>query len=86
MTAPALDKVTALLVHFDEQCWPRRVGDSVDVDEIEHRLRHGDPTRADLLFAASVMRAYTELTRAEPKKFIRTSEALEAACRAGANP
>jgi hypothetical protein len=44
-------------VHLDNgTVWPVNVGD------IEWRLRYGEPTRSDLLIAASVLAIYTQMT------------------------
>ena len=45
-------------VVFDDMTWPRIHG---GIDDLERALRYGEPTRADLLTAASVLAAYTAL-------------------------
>jgi hypothetical protein len=42
---------------FDGMCWPN----PDDPDEKEWRLRHGTPTEADRMWAASVIGAYRQL-------------------------
>jgi len=58
-------KVTKRSVHFDEMTWPRALED--DNDSVQWRLRYGIPTKEDLLFAASVMAAYTALVYKKQK-------------------
>ena len=52
-------------VSFDGMAWPRYLEDNDD--SVEWRLRYGNPTRADLLYAASVMAAYTALVGSTEK-------------------
>ena len=80
MTAPVLDRISATHVNFSETCWPRRLGDSVEVNEIHDRLQYGTTTRTDLLFAAEVLRAYSALLRTNGKGRETVARALVSAC------
>lgn len=45
-------------IHFDNgTTWPN----PTELDELDHVLRYGEPSREDLLMAASVVSAYTAL-------------------------
>lgn len=44
-------------VHFDDMTWPH----PHDPTDVEWRLRYGEPTRSDLLVAASYIGAYRQL-------------------------
>jgi arylsulfatase A-like enzyme len=44
-------------VNFDGTCWPN----PLDPNEIEWKLRYGEPTKAELLQAASFVSAYKQL-------------------------
>jgi hypothetical protein len=48
-------------VHFGEMVWPRAV--EPDDDSVQWRLRYGPqpPSQSDILYAASVMSAYSAL-------------------------
>ena len=48
---------------FDGMVWPN----PNDPNEVQWRLRYGKPTREDILFAASVMSAYSQLV-ADPQR------------------
>lgn len=51
--------------HFNGMNWPcpcERMG------ELEHSLRYGNPTKSDLLLAASVLSAYGQMVRDPAKK------------------
>lgn len=43
-------------VRINDTTWPYHI--EKDEDSVQWRLRYGNPTREDLLFAASVMSAY----------------------------
>lgn len=51
--------------HFDGMCWPRPCD---ALDEVQHRLRYGTPSRSDLLVAAEVIAAYDALVNAPERK------------------
>jgi len=53
-------------VRFDGMCWPN----PLDPNEIEWKLRHGEPTREELLQAASFLGAYKQLLRDSQKVVI----------------
>lgn len=44
-------------LHFDGMAWPN----PLDPNEVQWRLRYGEPTLMDRMFAASVMNAYHQL-------------------------
>lgn len=50
-------------IQIKDTVWP----DPNDPDEVEWRLRHGTPTRSDLLIAASFMHAYRTLVHQKAK-------------------
>lgn len=52
-------------VCFDGMTWPLP---GSRLDEVEHRLRCGGVTRADLLLAASVMHAYRQMVADSTKQ------------------
>jgi hypothetical protein len=54
-----------LHAHFDFMAWPLP---NAKAGEIEWRLRHGQATQSDLLFAASVMSAYRQMVNDPVKK------------------
>lgn len=49
---------------FDEMTWPMP---SERLDEVEHTLRYGEPSRSDLLKAASVIAAYRQMV-SDPRR------------------
>lgn len=49
-------------IHFDEMCWP------LPSPDLEWRLRYGNPSRDDLLGAASFVAAYAALLRKSDKR------------------
>ena len=51
--------VSKRFVHFDEMTWPRALED--DNDSVQWRLRYANPNREDIIYAASVMAAYSAL-------------------------
>lgn len=50
---------------FDTMAWPRP---DVAMAEIEWRLRHGTPSKADIMAAASVISAYRQMVFDPEKK------------------
>lgn len=55
----------SLWLNFGEMAWP---APGERMDEIEHALRYGTPSRKDVLAAASIIAAYRELVNAPRKK------------------
>lgn len=51
---------------FSEMTWPIHIED--ENDSVQWRLRYGEPSREDILFAASVMQAYAELVESPSRK------------------
>lgn len=51
--------IGATYVSFSEMCWPRAGGEALE--EVQWRLRYGEPTKSDLMHAAQVMGAYRAL-------------------------
>lgn len=45
---------------FDDMSWPCP---GQRLNEIEHALRYGEPTKSELMVAASVLSAYSDLVR-----------------------
>ena len=54
-------KMTKRTAYFDGMCWPRAM--EPEDDSVQWRLRYGPqpPSREDVLYAASVMSAYTAI-------------------------
>lgn len=67
-----------MYVHFDGMVWPH----PSDPHETEWLLRYGDPTKPDLLLAASYISAYRQLVwdsqRVRNKKIRALRDAVEA--------
>lgn len=59
-------KVTPFSVHFDGMSWPRP-GDDTDPD-LEWVMRYAQPSRSDMLRAASIIAAYRELLTCTDRK------------------
>lgn len=52
-----LRKVNGSYLHFGGMTWPN----PLDPNEVQRKLRFGEPTKADLLVAAAFMDAYAHL-------------------------
>lgn len=53
------DHVSKYYAHFGGMCWPRACGNPMS--DLEYTLRYDEPTREDLLVAASVIEAYRHI-------------------------
>lgn len=51
-------------LYFDGMTWPN----PTDPNEVQWRLVHGTPTRSDVMWAASVIGAYRQLTLNDTQK------------------
>ena len=51
--------------HFDDMCWPCPCD---KMNRLEHTLRYGEPTKEDLVSAASVLSAYVQMVLDPAKK------------------
>ena len=68
--------------HFDGMGWPR---DCDFLDEVNHRLRYGEPSKSDLLVAADVMSAYRALITDTSRKRAEVVRVLKSVARAAPN-
>ena len=68
--------------HFDGMGWPR---DCDFLDEVNHRLRYGEPSKSDLLVAADVMSAYRALITDPSRKRAMVVRVLKSVARAEPN-
>jgi hypothetical protein len=53
-------------INWNSMSWPLHIEN--DDDSVEWRLRYGQPTKQDLLVAASIMSAYRTLVTCTQKK------------------
>lgn len=60
-------------MYTDETVWPR----PGYANDLEHALRYGQPTRSDLLAAASILAAYTALCRVDSRTRANVVSALK---------
>lgn len=59
--------ITNRYVHWEGMTWPHVASEDTE-DSIEWKLRYGNPTKIDLLYAASIIAAYGSLIRCTEKK------------------
>lgn len=64
-------------LRFEGMTWPN----PQDPDDVQWRLRYGEPTRADLLAAASVMAAYAHLVSMPRRERESRIAGIRRACR-----
>lgn len=66
----------------DDSVWPRAGGDRME--SLEWALRYGEPSRQDMLLAASVLAAYRQMVLVDTEKrrveVVRALRAAEATC------
>lgn len=58
--------ITKRTVHWDGMCWPRYLEN--EDDSVQWRIRYNSETKEDLLYAASVMAAYSALVGVTEKR------------------